>query len=199
MIHHGQTGATFLRLRDGWVTKPAELPRPKAGLEFCSAAEAAERFWSLANPHRQKLYNYIQKTLGFATDADDVFQETLLRSVRYFASYRAQSSFSTWLFAIAHNEIRKHFKRAGRPIPQDAVDRLTSPDESLDRTLIREVYRVAETLKPKPREVFFLFYDSGFTVPEIARITGLRPGNIKFILNKVRESLKRSLGGEHAR
>jgi len=179
------------------MTKPGESTRPETGFES-AAVETAERFLSLAGPHRQKLYNYIQKTLGFSTDADDVFQETLLRGVRYFASYRDQSSFSTWLFAIAHNEIRKHFKRAGRPIPQDAVDRLMSPDNNIDRTLVREVYRLAESLKPKPREVFFLFYDAGFTVAEIARVTGLREGNIKFILNRVRDFLRKSLGGTHA-
>ena len=36
-------------------------------------------FWELAGPHRQKLYNFIHKSLSFSEEADDVFQETLLR------------------------------------------------------------------------------------------------------------------------
>jgi DNA-directed RNA polymerase specialized sigma24 family protein len=49
-------------------------------------------------------------------------------------------------------------------------------------------------LKPKYKEVFFLFYDGGFSISEIAGITGLKAGNIKFILNKAREAVRSVLG-----
>ena len=195
MNSHEQTADGLLSLTGIDMTRlTATIPVP-ANHENAGVEKA--RFWDLAEPHERKLYNYIRKCLAFSTDSDDVFQETLLRAIKYFQSYRDSQSFSTWLFAIAHNEIRKHIKHASERDPAEAVDRLTAKDETVDQLLLREVYRVAEGLKPKPREVFFLFYDSGFSIAEISRITGLGAGNVKFILNKVRESLRRSLGGSN--
>jgi DNA-directed RNA polymerase specialized sigma24 family protein len=52
-------------------------------------------------------------------------------------------------------------------------------------------------LKPGHKEIFFLFYDSGFSVKEISRITGLRDGNVKFILNRVRRELRELMQETH--
>jgi len=52
-------------------------------------------------------------------------------------------------------------------------------------------------LKPRQREVFFLFYDQGFSIQEIARITGLREGNVKFILNRARTAIKSIMGDQN--
>ncbi|OGD19810.1 MAG: hypothetical protein A2Y70_02255 [Candidatus Aminicenantes bacterium RBG_13_64_14] len=154
-------------------------------------------FWDLAEPHKQRLYNFIQKSMSFSTESDDVFQETLLRGLRYFASYHREKSFSTWLFAIAHNEIRKHFKNLHRDMSLPLAESLIRGAEQTNLHLVREVYRFADSLKPKHKEIFFLFYDSGFSVAEISRVTGVREGNVKFILNRARNSLRERLGANH--
>jgi RNA polymerase sigma-70 factor (ECF subfamily) len=195
MKSYGRAAETSISLPGGRMIKTTETLRPAVGA--LSPADKAVRFWDLARPHKQKLYNYIQKSLAFSTDADDVFQDTLLRGLRYFRTYQGTRSFPTWLFAIAHNEIRRHFRRARRQVPAAPLERLPSPGQNVDRTLVREVYRLAERLKPKAREVFFLFYDSGFSVAEISSVTRLRQGNVKFILNRARMALRKSLGGAH--
>jgi RNA polymerase sigma-70 factor (ECF subfamily) len=154
-------------------------------------------FWDLAEPHKQRLYNFIHKSMSFSTESDDVFQETLLRGLRYFASYHRKKSFSTWLFAIAHNEIRKHFKNSRRDIPLPLAESLIVGNEYTNLHLVREVYRLAGGLKPKHKEIFFLFYDSGFSIADISRITGVREGNVKFILNRARNFLRDRLGANH--
>jgi len=154
-------------------------------------------FWDLAEPHKQRLYNFIQKSMSFSTESDDVFQETLLRGLKYFPSYLREKSFSTWLFAIAHNEIRKHFKNSRRDIPLPLAESLIVGNEYTNIHLVREVYRLAGGLKPKHKEIFFLFYDSGFSIADISRITGVREGNVKFILNRARNSLRERLGANH--
>ena len=49
---------------------------------------------------------------------------------------------------------------------------------------------MAGTLKPRQREVFFLYYYNGFNISEIAAITGLTEVNIKFILYQARKAVK---------
>jgi RNA polymerase sigma factor (sigma-70 family) len=155
------------------------------------------QFWDRLEPCRSKLYSYISKSLNFSTEADDVFQETVLRAIRYLASFRTEGDFAAWIFGIAHNEIKKHLKGARRTISSDSLDRLATPGDARTRELAREVFRYAEMLKPRPREIFFLFYDGGFSISEISDITGLREGNIKFILNRARRALKILLGESH--
>jgi RNA polymerase sigma-70 factor (ECF subfamily) len=156
-------------------------------------------FWDLAEPHKQKLYNFIHKSLSFSVESDDVFQETLLRGWTYFGSYHKDKSFSTWLFAIAYNEIRKHFNNARRNIPLPLAEDLIAGAEQADLVLVREVYHFAEGLKPKNKEIFFLFYDSGFSIAEISWITGVREGNVKFMLNRARNILRKRLGANHGK
>ncbi len=155
---------------------------------------AAERFWDLLAPVQRKVYNFIRKSLAFSADADDVFQESVLQAFRYFRTFRRGANFETWLFTIAHNEVRKHFKKASRTAVPLAEATAAAPDSTRRDSLVREVYRFARLLDPRQREVFFLFYDSGFSVAEISGITGLGEGNIKFILNQARTNLKSIMG-----
>lgn len=154
-------------------------------------------FWELVSPHKHKLYNFIRKSLNFSEDANDVFQETVLRALRYFRSYKKEKKFTTWLFAIAHNEIKKHYKKASQHASFNDMDRLKAPDQNDSQELVKEVYRFAESLKPKQREVFFLFYYNGFTISEVSQITKLKPGNVKFILYQARTSLKKIIGEQN--
>ena len=151
-------------------------------------------FWDLVVPHKHKLYNFINKSLSYSSSADDIYQETLLRGLRYFKSFKKDMNISTWLFKIAHHEIKKHWKRQGRQIPLRYEERIAVKDETVDQVLVREIYQQANMLKPKHKEVFFLYYDVGFNISEIAKITGLKSGNIKFILNKTREAIRNFLG-----
>ena len=154
-------------------------------------------FWELVRPHKQKLYNFIQKSLDFSEDANDVFQDTVLRAFKYFKSYKKEKNFHTWLYTIAHNEIKRHYKKARKHAPITDMDRLKAPEANDSKELVKEVYRFAESLKPRLREVFFLFYYSGFTISEVSHITGLKAGNIKFLLNQARNKLKKIFGEQN--
>jgi RNA polymerase sigma factor (sigma-70 family) len=158
------------------------------------AALAEADFRRLLEPCRRKLYGYIAKSLGFAAEADDVYQETLLRAFRHLASFRRGEDFAAWIFGIAHNEIRGARRAARRTVSGIDLAEVPAPAPNADAELVRQVYRFAERLKPRHKEVFFLFYDSGFKVSEIARVTGLREGNVKFILNRARRTLRTILG-----
>ena len=146
--------------------------------------------------HQGGLYNYIRKALNFSSDADDVYQETVLHAYQYVRTYREGRDFGAWMFGIAQNEIKKHYKKNPRIIVSLNDERLGLQDPCPERQVIEEIFRFAERLKPRHREVFFLFYDQGFTIPEIAGITGLGEGNIKFILNRARQALRAVIGEE---
>jgi RNA polymerase sigma-70 factor (ECF subfamily) len=153
-----------------------------------------DAFWELLAPCRERLFNYIRKSLRFATAAEDVYQEAVLNAFRHFGTFRPEKEFAPWIFAIAHNALRDHFRREARTPAGPDVERLGDESGERKREMVREVFAYAERLKPRHREVFFLFYDSGFSVAEIAGVTGLREGNVKLILHQARNTLKAALG-----
>lgn len=154
-------------------------------------------FWGLIEPLKLRLYNFILKSLNFSTDADDIYQEMILHAFQYFASFRKDKDFRAWIFSIAHNEVKNHFRRSRR---QTAARDLEVRDiEQADNkgALVREVFRFAARLRPKEREVFFLYYESGFSIAEIRGITGLKEGYIKLLLSRARSRLKEAIGVHH--
>jgi len=180
------------------VKKAAALFKKKE-----AATINAETFQQLLTPLKENLYNFIFKALNFSRDADDVFQETLLRAFKYRNSFKRKNPFKTWLFTIAHNEIKSYFnknKKLPHTVNIDLEEQLnivydteTVVDAGYDQ-MVRDIYEVAQQLTPNQRRVFFLFYDQRFSIREISEITGLKEGNIKFILNQARKKIKKKLG-----
>jgi len=180
------------------LTKPEKKEEfiPKLRVKKKSNA-ASVLFWEQLSPNKLKLYNFIRKSLNFSEEADDVFQETVLRTLKYFKSYKKELNFNTWLFSIAHNEIKRHFKKAGKvPTFYDVEGLGISSTKQQD--LVKDIYLYAERLKPRHREVFFLFYYNGFTISEISKIIHLKEGSIKAFLNQARNTLRERLGENNA-
>jgi RNA polymerase sigma-70 factor (ECF subfamily) len=167
-----------------------------------------ERFQQLLNPVKDHLYNFIYKALNFHEDADDVYQDTILRAFKYRHSFKMSSdgAFKTWIFTVAHNQVKKYFNSKNRLKINDSLEfpleQLHHDKESQQQQrLVEDIYEAAAQLAPQQRNVFFLFYDLHFSIKEIISITGLKEGNVKFILNRCREHIKSTLnkGVQHER
>ena len=155
--------------------------------------EKKESFIELLSPVRQPLYNFVVKSINFSTQGDDLFQDVLLKAYRYFNSYDRNRSFKSWIFTIAHNLIKDHYQKKNPLIvSEDRYETVMS--EPYPRDKVIEIYHVAERLKSRQREIFFLYYDHEFKVSEISDITGLTRTNIKFILSQARRAIKKILG-----
>lgn len=137
-----------------------------------------------------EIYGYVYNQLGNVQDAEDVTSETFLRLVRGLRDYRGESSFRTWLYAIAHNCVRDHWRARGR---QD-----TSPlDDELDEEPIltrgapadnpraTELgHAVLALLPPHYRRVLELRIMDERSIQDVADELGLTPGNVKVIQHR---------------
>jgi RNA polymerase sigma-70 factor (ECF subfamily) len=153
-----------------------------------------EAFWGLMAAQEAKLFNFLHKASNYSDESSDLYQEVVLRAWKYFPSFDRNRSFPAWIFAIAHNEIRRHSNRRRQEravIPMTALAQepaAAAPDP--DVALVLEAARL---LPDSQREVFFLFYCNRFSVAEVAAVCGLSQGNVKFILNRGREAVRRAL------
>lgn len=157
-----------------------------------SLEQTRELFLDYLLPIRKPLYNFVRKALNFSAEADDVFQEALLKGFRYFYSFDQRQNFKTWIFTIAHNLIKDTFMAQ----PQNPVVSLEEAGEvaavvGAITEDVREIYTVAQQLPLRHREVFFLYYYNEFKISEIVEIVGLSRANVKFILYQARKTIKK--------
>lgn len=162
-------------------------------------AEEKELFWELLASLEKKLFNFLRRALNFSEDSSDLYQEVVIRAWRYFPSFDRRRSFSSWIFAIAHNEIKKHFnlRKKDRTVIPLALLAVEPAAPSAEDPAVALIYGAARQLPLRQREIFFLFYYNGFSIAEIAVICGLRQGNVKFILNRGREAVRQALEATH--
>ena len=68
----------------------------------------------LMERHATPVFHFICRMVGNEDDANDLAQETFVRVFKSAKSFRANEKFSTWLFTIAANLARNHFRWRGR-------------------------------------------------------------------------------------
>jgi RNA polymerase sigma-70 factor, ECF subfamily len=128
--------------------------------------------------------------------AEELAQEAFVRAWRGLATWRQESSFSTWLFALAANVYRNDLKRfptVNLPIediaePSRPADQQTKAEE---RSLNELVRRAVLALPRRYREPVVLFYFHEKDVAGAARTMGLPEGTVKARLSRARELLRR--------
>ena len=73
-----------------------------------------EAFESVVSAHHAEIFRYLQRVIGRAGDADDLSQETFLRAYRAYGSLPGEANLRAWLFAIATNLAKNHFRAETR-------------------------------------------------------------------------------------
>jgi RNA polymerase sigma-70 factor (ECF subfamily) len=85
--------------------------------------------------HAAPVFHFLCRMVGNEDDANDLAQETFVRVFKSAKSFRANEKFSTWLFTIAANLARNHFRwRARHPqlsLDAENAETGTSPGDAL--------------------------------------------------------------------
>jgi RNA polymerase sigma-70 factor (ECF subfamily) len=87
--------------------------RDRADMERLAAGQDAA-LNDLMERHATPVFHFLCRMVGNEDDASDLAQETFVRVFRARASFRNGEKFSTWLFTIAANLARNHFRWRSR-------------------------------------------------------------------------------------
>lgn len=85
----------------------------------------------LMDRHAAPVFHFLCRMVGNDEDANDLAQETFVRVFRARENFRSNEKFSTWLYAIAANLGRNHFRWRSRH-PNVSLE---TPTEEPDQTL----------------------------------------------------------------
>jgi RNA polymerase sigma-70 factor, ECF subfamily len=142
-------------------------------------------FEILYERHKGPLYRYLQRMCRSSETANDLFQEVWSKVIASRERYEVRAQFNTYLFRIAHNCAIDHFRRAARPqdsLAQDidaVADEVAAapherPDAALSHSQLQADFRRAlERLPAEQRDVFVLYEETGLSLEEIGKITGV--------------------------
>jgi RNA polymerase sigma factor (sigma-70 family) len=171
--------------------KPAELfgsGREREGVR-------AEAFEELFERQFDSVYGYLARRVGPELGRD-LASETFTRA---FAARRrydpARWEARPWLFGIANNLLRRHYRDEERRL--QAFARLDVRDESVPQ----EEPRLADALARLPREerdVLLLFAWADLAYAEIATVLELPVGTVRSRLHRARAHVRAALEHEEA-
>jgi RNA polymerase sigma factor (sigma-70 family) len=171
-------------------------------------------FEDLALPLLPALYNVAHWLTRDANDAEDLVQETFLKSLRGFANFESGSNFKAWIFRILRNtyltsrsglaarrtvaleeELEEHAGAGSGVYPESVIDRET-PELNLIRLADRAALQKAmEKLSPPLLEVVLLCDVEDMQYKEIAVILEVPIGTVMSRIARARAQLRRSLEG----
>ncbi len=130
--------------------------------ELLDAARAGDEtaFARIVEEHRAELQAHCYRMLGSLHDAEDAFQETLLRAWRGLPDFGGRSSLRTWLYRIATNtSLDAIARRPKRVLPVDYGPLGTGLDDDIGKPLVESVW-----IEPYPDEA--LGSAEGYASPE---------------------------------
>jgi len=128
--------------------------------------------------------------------AEEMAQEAFLRAWRGLAGWRRESSFSTWLFALAANVFRSELQRF--PAVNVKLEEVAEPagparqhDDVAEKQSQEAVRGAVLALPKRYREPVVLYYFHEMDVAAAARTMGLPEGTVKARLARGRELLRK--------
>lgn len=174
---------------------------------------ALPSFDVLYTRYEKGIFNLIYRMVGDIEDATDLTSQTFLHALRAYDRFRGEAQAYTWLYRIAVNLCKNHFRKRdreariqlvsldapimadGEEVNRDIEDISQSPERLLEgqelQTLIQQAIMELST---ELRTVILLRDVQGLSYQEIADITGCSVEAVKSRIFRARGHLRKVLG-----
>jgi RNA polymerase sigma factor (sigma-70 family) len=158
-------------------------------------ARRTTAFDRLYRQHVASVYRYAHAVLGNRADAEDVTQQTFLNAYRAWAQGTKPRKAENWLLTIAHNEVRRHFRKAsGRSLEVEYDDQVGQPAPERVEPSVADVLRALQHLPATQREALVMREFEGRSYAEIAEILDVTQSALEALIFRARRSLAEQLG-----
>lgn len=161
----------------------------------------------IVDRYSERLNHFIYRYTHCRLDSEDLVQETFMRVYRSKHRYKRIAKFSTWLYTIAFNLTKSHYKKAQRmqttslsndynddDLDWELPDTRYSPELEVDQRMsLQLIYDALEELPDEFKEAVVMRDLKQMTYDEIVQITGVPMGTVKSRINRGRARIKKIL------
>jgi RNA polymerase sigma-70 factor, ECF subfamily len=176
--------------------------------QFQEGREAA--LTELVQRHLPAVYRFLFRMVGDEALAQDLTQETFIKTWKYLSRFDASRNFKTWIFSIAKNTAIDYLRKKQPltlsqlesedvPLGEFFVDDQPLPPEVLEREDLALAIKYAlAQLPPKARSVVVLHETEELTFQEIADLTEEPLNTVKSRYRRALVSLRGLLSPKNA-
>ena len=152
----------------------------------------------LVQRHSAMAYRVALRLCGDHHDAQDIAQEALIAAWENLDRFKAESSFSTWLYQIvtrrALNKLSRSRVTDQADLLEDVTDPVAGPAAQAERNLAVDAVTDALTALPFPqRTVVVLHHFEGLSYAEVGEVTQSSVPAVRSHLFRARRTLGKQL------
>ncbi len=166
-------------------------------IELILSQGRQEYFEEVYDRYAIKIY---QKCLSFTKDeseAKDVAHDVILKVYLNLSKFGKRSKFSTWVYSITYNYCVDYQAKKKRQLSlkeemnrETEVQQFDSPsDEDLLNISIDTLNVLLEKLTPAEKSILLMKYQDGFSIKDIAQLTGSGESAVKMKLKRTKAKL----------
>ena len=165
-----------------------------------AAAGSDTAFEELYRRYARRLKGFFFMQLGGDEEmAADATHDVFLRAYEARTRYQEGSDVSTWIFTIAYNICRNHYRSNAyeaqmlanldaEPVSEQQIE------VELDAAVLDEALQQVLSELPAPlHQIFSLHYQEELTIPQVAEIVGVPAGTVKSRLHKTMNIIRNKL------
>jgi RNA polymerase sigma-70 factor (ECF subfamily) len=171
-------------------------------------------FDQIFDRYHQQIYNFIKKQVSDHESVEDLVQEVFLRVYKSAKNFDVTKKFSSWVYKIALNEVKRHWKRTGSrqtfslnaPLGdeggeserQDLLEdqRITPEAQTESELFSKNLKLLIDRLPEKQKTVVILKIYNDLTFEEIAEICDCPLSTVLSRMRYAVSKLRRWLGIE---
>jgi len=155
-----------------------------------------EQFTRLLLANQRRIYGFILSLVPNFTDADDIFQDTVLVMCRKFEDLKLKTSFLAWGLSIAQHKILKfrEKKNRSRVLFTDKtfemiMERSNSILSNMDQR-VRALENCLNKLVERDRDLIKMRYEKGLAIKDIAMKVGRPIQGMYKVFTRIHNNLR---------
>jgi RNA polymerase sigma-70 factor (ECF subfamily) len=156
-------------------------------------------FEALVNQHARYVYNLALRLVHDPQEAENLSQEAFFRAWRGLPGFRAEASFTTWLYQIVthlcYNRLPRLRVELAALDPDEMILELPDERPGLEDTVLNDelrqtLHKAMDKLPDGLRLLLTLRHLQELSYSEIAEVTGLPLGTVKTGIHRARQQLR---------
>ena len=161
-----------------------------------SEVSRLKEFEQIYNEYHKRVFSFLYKVCKNYSLAEELTQETFYQAIKSINRYDGSCKLSTWLCAIAKNQLLAYQRK--HPIEESIDDNEDLPGTNVETEVFSQVQRVELIKKlhlcPEPfREILYLRIFGSLSFKEIGEIMGKTENWTRVNFYRAKERLKKEV------